>query len=215
MAETQQATPPKVARKGAGATGVLIMVMVAVSVLGAVFYAFTMVTGGYLLNAILGHWWLAPLTDVHEFTQAELRPGATGDILDLPLEFRVAAALPPIALAVTALIGGRLAIRLLGAIRAGDAFGVATVALWPKLAAVLLGGSAVYLVAAGAVFFPLHSAIVMNGPRPSWLEAYEVIGLSGFVDLPWIYILLGLLAGVLGMAFRQGAKLQDEVEGVV
>ncbi|MCB0911228.1 MAG: hypothetical protein KDB60_06400, partial [Propionibacteriaceae bacterium] len=32
---------------------------------------------------------------------------------------------------------------------------------------------------------------------------------------PWMLILLGVVAGALGVAFRQGARLQEDVDGVI
>jgi len=34
-------------------------------------------------------------------------------------------------------------------------------------------------------------------------------------DVPWMLMLLGIIAGALALAFREGARLEEEVAGVV
>lgn len=77
-----------------GAAGALIWFVVALIVLSSAGYAFTLITGLYAGNALVGDVATrAPLTFVHEFSQADLKPGATGGVTDLPLVYRLLALL--------------------------------------------------------------------------------------------------------------------------
>lgn len=189
--------------------------MVAPIVLSSAGYAFTLITGLYAGNALVGDVATrAPLTFVHEFSQADLKPGATGGVTDLPLAYRLLALLPTLVLAVATVMAGWIATRILGGIRRGEAFQPDVVRGWPRLAWVLLLGAVVNVVAQIVVFAALNA--YFTGPSPAWRESYGGIGLHGLPDaLPWTFVLLGVIASALGAAFRKGARLQEDVAGVI
>jgi len=86
---------------------------------------------------------------------------------------------------------------------------------WEKLASVLVFGGILQTVA-GTIAVAVLSSLVqagMPGGGP-FGASYSAIGING-PDVPWMLILLGIIAGALALAFREGARLEEEVAGVV
>jgi len=87
---------------------------------------------------------------------------------------------------------------------------------WEKLASVLVFGGILQTVA-GTIAVAVLSSLVqagMPGGGGPFGASYSAIGING-PDVPWMLILLGIIAGALALAFREGARLEEEVAGVV
>lgn len=129
---------------------------------------------------------------------------------ELPLALRALAAAPGFLEAATLLAAGVLVVGLVRAVARGGGYWVPALPLVSRLGVVLVvGGLVIGLVDALAVrrsasaVFELEGVLSVDGfatGRPGW---------------PWWMIVAGVVVLVLRRVFREGARLQDEVDSVV
>lgn len=177
---------------------------------------FSMTTGLMLGNAILGdratH---QPLTVLPQVLQAELAPGAAGDVTNVTLGFRLLCAAPYVLNVLIVVWAGVVFDRIIDDVGRGQPFSSAVQRAWQKLSGVLVWGglaqTALSAVAVGIIYTNVQDGT--NGRNLLGAE-YSGLGLNG-PDVPWMLIVLGIIAGALSIAFREGARLEDEVAGVV
>ena len=178
---------------------------------------FHITTGLVILNALTGD--LAahqPLSALPQILQAELAPGATGDLTDLDLRVRLACALPTVINLAIIVLAGLLIAGIIGHIQQGQPFSSAVQRGWQKLASVLVFGGILQSVAATIAVAVLTTLRASQGPDGggAFGASYAALGFN-LPDVPWMFMLLGIIAGALALAFRDGARLEEEVVGVV
>ena len=177
---------------------------------------FSMTTGLMLGNAIMGdratH---QPLTVLPQILQAELAPGATGDVTDVALWLRLLCAAPYVLNVVIVVLAGVVFDRIIDDVGRGQPFSSAVQRAWNRLSGVLVWGGLAQtaLSTLAVVIIGGNLQDGLNG-RSLFGAEYYGIGLNA-PDVPWMLIVLGIIAGALAIAFREGARLEDEVAGVV
>jgi len=92
--------------------------------------------------------------------------------------------------------------------------------LWPRHcteSAEQKEGGEILQAVAGTIAVAVLSSLVqvgMRGGGGAFGASYSGLGFNG-PDVPWMLLLLGIIAGALALAFREGARLEEEVAGVV
>lgn len=194
---------------GAVVTGAALM-----DLLGVV----SMTSGLVAINALTGDLTARqPLTSLPQIIQAQLAPDASGDLSDVGVGLRLLCAAPTVAHLITIVVAGLLMARIIGHIQEGRPFSSEVLRGWNLLGgALVVGGglqTALSMVAVGVL-----SVRLSQETDPYHVElfgaAYSVIGIAG-PDVPWMLLLLGIIAGAVALAFRKGSMLEDEVVGVV
>ncbi|WP_440711296.1 hypothetical protein [Herbiconiux sp. YIM B11900] len=201
---------------------VVLLVVAGFVVLGDLMQAFTVVTGRFLL-ALGGADPRMPLDSLPQLLQAELREGASGTLADADLLLRVLGALPSVLHAVTIAVAVVFLVKALEGIAAGRPFDRRVLVDWRILSIALLAGGIAQGLADTAAVLYLNTRIgLLFGAglvTPDETDAflggdYRAIG----TDAPqWpVYLVIGgLVALALTTAFRAGARLEREAEGVV
>ncbi|WP_454299176.1 hypothetical protein [Salana multivorans] len=150
-----------------------------------------------------------------QLMQADLREGSDGiRLVELDWWIRALAWLPSVLIGVSLALGAWWGIRVLREIGAGRPFTAPVLGGLRRTGLVLsLGGIAAGLVdvAANAVF-----AYTMTGidRESSWSSEYQVLGFTGG-QWPLALIVVGVVCLAAGIAFRDGARLAEEADGVV
>jgi hypothetical protein len=191
--------------------------VVCAAAIGDLFGIFSITTGLVLINALGGD--LAAhqsLTALPQILQAELAPGATGDLTDVDLRLRLLCALPTAINLVTIVLAGLLIAGIIARIQQGQPFSSAVQRGWQKLASVLGFGGILQTVAAVIAVAVVARLRASQGPNGggAFGASYSGLGFNA-PDVPWMLLLLGIIAGALALAFREGARLEEEVAGVV
>jgi hypothetical protein len=157
-----------------------------------------------------------PLTHLPQILQADLREGATGYLTDVPVWLRLLCASPAVTHALTIAIAAVFFIQIVRRIAAAHPFAPQVLRNWPKVSLVLIAGGILQGVmdtVAGVVIFTLASS--GTPPGEDLLGAdYSGIG-TDLPQWPFFMILLGIVAAAVSTAFRSGARLEEEVVGVV
>lgn len=150
-----------------------------------------------------------------QINQAELREGAVGYLVDIPLWLRVLCATPALLFIVLALVAAFLIGRVLREISAGRPFAARVRKNLLVLSSLLIGAGllygtldasanrAVFEVASdfGAESFPLGADYtVISTDTPRW---------------PYFMITSGVVGLALSSAFKAGGRLQEETDGLV
>ena len=163
------------------------------------------------------------LSDLPQMIQADLREGATGTLADLDLGMRLLGAAPSLVHAVTVALAAWLLLRVLRGISGGTPFSPRVLGSWSRLSVVLLAGGVLHALLETAAVVYLSSRIgllfgvgrVTSEQSEAFLGGdYQGIG----IDVPhWAVPVLvaGLVALALTTAFRAGARLERDVDGVV
>lgn len=191
--------------------------VVTVAALADLIGVFNMTTGLFIINALTGdrahH---QPLTTLPQFLQAELTPGTTGDLTDLGLGTRLLCATPTAINLVTIVLAGLLVAGIISRIQKGQPFSAAVLRGWRRLGGVLVVGGGLQTVMAMVAVGVLASMVAHEDVHPSLVfgASYSGISING-PDVPWMLLLLGIIAGAIALAFREGARLEEEVVGVV
>jgi hypothetical protein len=158
-----------------------------------------------------------PLADLPQLIQAEIREGHSRFLEDIPVWLRVLCAMPSVAYAATLILGAVLVARILRTIARGDAFAVQVRRTLVALSLTLVGGGLVAGLldtAALGTVIGLSSGATLDDGSPFDPMVVSVLG----TDLPhWpiMLIVLGVVASALTLAFREGARLREELVGVV
>lgn len=126
------------------------------------------------------------------------------DLADPSAGQRVLALVP--GLLTTALVAAAcwLVIRIMGTIAAGDPFEPVNVKRLRGLAALLLFGTAIVFFAQLAVSGALLGSMDLGGLAPGFM-----------FSIPWLSLVAGMVVALLAEAFRAGAALRADVEGLV
>ncbi|MGL3806167.1 hypothetical protein ACSYDW_08735 [Paeniglutamicibacter sp. R2-26] len=157
-----------------------------------------------------------PLSTLPQLLQAEVRDGGAGYLVDAPLWLRLLCASPLAAHMATVLLAAFLITGIIQRIAAGQPFNASVLHNWKWLSAVLIVGGTIQGALdamAGRSIYTLAGDSDVAGQFPLGAD-YMAIG----VDLPqWpiLMMLLGVIAAALAIAFRSGARLESEVDGVV
>ncbi|MBI9113708.1 DUF2975 domain-containing protein [Sanguibacter suaedae] len=185
--------------------------LVVVGVLVVLAALWSVVRGRYLVA--LGT--ATPHLTLEDLPQVE-RVGAvvTDEVLvsDLAVWVRLLAWLPDIVQGAALVVAGLCAVRALRGIGKGDFFSPTVVS------AVRWGGGTLIVggLAQGALdsFASFLLATTQAGPDGAWSNAYDSLTFTGGT-WPLSLVVIGVLVVAVGAAFREGARLQTEVEGVV
>jgi hypothetical protein len=191
--------------------------VVCAAAIGDLFGIFSITTGLVLINALGGDLTAhQSLTALPQILQAELAPGETGDLTDVDVRLRLLCALPTVINMVTIVLAGLLIAGIIRRIQQGQPFSSAVQHGWEKLASVLGFGGILQTVAAVIAVAVLARLRASQGPNGggAFGASYSGLGFNG-PDVPWMLLLLGIIAGALALAFREGARLEEEVAGVV
>jgi hypothetical protein len=171
------------------------------------------ISTGRVLFAIGGADGRLTLDYLPQLLQADLREGASGYLTDAPLWLRLLCASPTLIHALTIALAAVLFVQIVRSIAAGKPFTPKVINNWATVGSVLIVGGIIQGIAdtvAGAAIFNLA-----NSGTPKALGAdYSVIG-TNVPEWPFFMILLGVLAAAIATAFRSGARLEEEVFGVV
>ena len=164
-----------------------------------------------------------PLVRLPQLIQADLREGAEGTLAEADLGLRLLGALPSFLQAATIVLATVFLLRVLRGIAAGRAFDPFVLENWRRLSLALLIGGVVQGLAdtAANVYLTSHvgllfwSGQVTDAQRERFLGGdYQAIG-TNLPQWPLPVLMAGVLALALGAAFRAGAKLERDVDGVV
>jgi len=197
------------------------MIVLVLTLLNDIPLAITISTGRVLV-ALGGADGRLPLSHLPQLAQAELQKGARGTLADADLGLRLLAALPTVLHAVTVTVAAILLIGILYRVALGRPFSSEVLRRWRWLTAVLLiGGILQSLADTGAnLYLSLHSGLsaalsVSRKDVASFLGGdYSIIS-TNVPQWPIPILLGGIIALALGVAFRAGAQLVEEADGVV
>jgi hypothetical protein len=205
---------------------VLLLVMTW-TVLADASRALTTITGRYLFLVGEGDPRL-PLADLPQLADAEPAAGATGTLADADLLLRILGALPSLIHGVTVVLAIAWLLRALRGIAQGEPFHAFVVANWRRLAITLLVGGAAQGIAdvaahaylsAGLGFGALFGAVgtfSAGEPQASAFLGGDYASISSRgATWPVDLLLAGLVALALTAAFRAGARLVEDADGVV
>jgi hypothetical protein len=195
---------------------VVVWVVVGGAVLVDLVGLFIVLTGLFPINALMGdttsH---QPLTALPQLIQADPSEGYTSDLTKVSLGLRLLSAAPILVNLGVVGVAGVLILRVIDGIREGAPFAPATLDHWRQLSVTLTVGGVVQTLAAVAAFVGFSAAMSdFESAVTNFGGKFAGLG-GGLPDVPWMLFLLGAVATALTMAFRQGAKLQEEAEGVV
>lgn len=199
-----------------------VLLVATLTALGAVSTAIMTITGRYLFAVGATDPRLS-LTELPQMLRADLREGATGTLADLDLGMRVLGAVPSVIHAVTVVLAAWLLLRVLRGVSGGTPFSGQVLSSGSRLSVVLLVGGVLQAVVDTAAGVYLGSRIgllfgagrVTREQEQAFLGAdYEGINI-GAPDWPIPILVAGLVALALTAAFREGARLERDVDGVV
>ncbi|WP_191089365.1 hypothetical protein [Microbacterium radiodurans] len=158
-----------------------------------------------------------PLTWLPMIDAAQLASGATGDLRDADVWLRIGAGSPLIIEAATAAIAAVLLLRILRSVARATPFSSTVVAGLRRLAIVLLSGgiAAGVLSTVASIYLIINAGPVSGSDRLAFLGANYSDLTIGLPQWPIPLIIGGLIAVALLAAFRSGAQLMDDVDGVI
>lgn len=208
-------------------TRVVLLLVMTWTVLSDASRTITTATGRYLSTGGGADSGL-PLSELPQVRDAVLRQGASGSLADADLLLRILGAVPSLVHGVTVVLAVAWLLRALRGIAQGEPFHAFVVANWRRLAITLLvGGLAqgvvdvvahAYLAAGlgiGAAFGALGTFSAGEPTAPTFLGAdYDSVSSTG-ATWPVDLLLAGLVALALTAAFRAGARLAEDADGVV
>jgi len=164
-----------------------------------------------------------PLSYLPQLLQADLHDEATGTLAEASILLRIVCALPSLIHAVTIVLATIYLLRALRGIAQAQPFHPVVLTSWRHLSIVLLvGGLVQALVDTIAVVYLSTGVGLLYGTwneGPDGQENFlggDYQGIS--IDLPqWPFtiIIAGLVALALTAAFRAGARLEKDADGVV
>ncbi|MGJ9372090.1 hypothetical protein [Nesterenkonia sp. CF4.4] len=201
---------------------VIIVFVAAVWAIGHFFEGLVLITGRYLWTDGTVEPGL-PLERLPMLNQADLRPGTSGTLEDAELSLRLLNAVPLFLETLTVVVAAWLLARVLRRVAEREAFSPTAISGWRALSTTLIvGGVLIGIINTIAVAY-LNSYLGLlpstGAPDPEGTEQllggdYSAIA----VDLPYwpvTIIVGGLIALALTTAFRAGAQLERDVDGVI
>lgn len=164
-----------------------------------------------------------PLERLPIFLQAELREGASGTLVDSDLALRLLNIVPLFVEALTVVVAAWLLLRVLARVANREAFSTTAITRWRALAATLLAGGLLTGFINTAAFIYVNWSVGLLWMDRGFTREEQIDFLGGDymavgIDLPhWPIPLLvaGLVALALTAAFRAGAQLERDVDGVI
>lgn len=176
--------------------------------LAAFVSAATIMTGRYLWTAG-GADPRRALVELPQLTQADVRPGRSFYLVDLDPWLRALCALPDVVAGVTIVLAMVYVVRVLDGVGRGDAFGAGTRRAVSRLGgALVLGG-----VLQGVLDTVAVAVLATYSSRADVRERVEALSLTP--RWPWTLIVVGAVVLAVSAAFREGARLQRDVAGVI
>lgn len=197
--EPQAWDSPRQRSKAVTGASLLIYLLAALGVLRAVVIVSVLWTGTGVLNA-------GPLPQIRTVSQ----PGLEFQdlVIGMPLWIRLLSATPTLIVAGTGLIGAFLLASVLAQIARGAAFAARTRLTLARLSLTLIAGCVLaFLIDSVAVMVVQRYMDRQMVP----LGDYTIAGPS----FPIFLFALGIVAAALLFAFRDGAALEKEAEGVI
>lgn len=200
---------------------VVIIAVTAVWAVSLVLEGFMLIMGR-LLWTIGGAEPGLPLDRLPVFLQAGLRPGTSGTMQDADLVLRLLNAVPLFVEALTVLIAAWLLLRVLRRVAEREAFTPTAISRWRALSVTLIAGGVLTgllnTVASGYINWHLGLWPNRDGAGRDAVEEllggdYSAIG-TAIPDWPVAIIVAGLVALALTTAFRVGAQLERDVDGL-
>lgn len=206
------------------AVRVVVMLVAGIAAIGMVLEAIALTTGRYLWTGG-GMEPGLPVERLPTFQKAELQVDAPpGTLEDADLLLRLLNAAPLLLEAVTLLGAAWLLLGVLRRVAQREAFNSSVLRRWRALTATLLvGGVLIGLLSTLAVVYATsHMAMLGSGDGiPDFDAQAEFLGADysgisiGLPHWPIAIIVAGLIALALTTAFRAGAQLERDVDGVI
>ena len=181
------------------------------------------ITTGRVLFAMGGADGRLPLSHLPQLLQADLSEGASGTLADADLSLRLLSALPAVLHAVTIVLATVFLLRALRGVALARPFDAFVLTSWRRLSIALLAGGIAQGLADTAATTYLNTRIgllfgagqVTPDERDAFLGGdYQSIG-TNLPQWPVAVVVAGLVAAALTVAFRAGARLEEDVDGVV
>lgn len=179
------------------------------------------ISTGRVLFALGGSDGRLPLSSLPQLLQADLREGTQGTLADAALSLRLLAAVPSLVHALTITAAAVLLIGILHRVSLGRPFTGEVLSRWRWLTIVLLAGGVLQALADTGANLYLSTRLGFFGAgfdaeaQAAFLGGdYAGIG-TNVPQWPIPILLAGVVALALGAAFRAGARLEEEVDGVV
>lgn len=201
----------------------IIVIMVAtLSVAFSLLQVVTIVTGHALLTTGGSDGGL-PLATLPQLLQADLREGATGSLADAALSLRLLCASPFLIQAILFTTASVALLRIIERVSAAEPFGAPVLKNWRLLTIALLGGGVLQgiLDTVANIYLASNIGLLFGAGQVTHEQAsrflggdYEAIG-TNFPQWPLAIIIAGLAAFALSSAFRMGAQLERDVDGVI
>lgn len=195
---------------------VVIVLTATFGALGAVAEGVTTIAGRVLL-AFGGASGALPVEALPILSSAGVRPGDdAGALADVDVLLRVLSGVPFVVEGVTIAVAAWLLLRVLDLVAARQPFSDESLRRWRQLTSVLLVGSVIAgAVSSGAVAY-LWAAVGAGRDRQAEMLGGEYTTLSlGLPHWPVHLLVAGLVALGLTAAFRAGARLKQDVDGLV
>ena len=201
------------------AVRVAVTVVIVVGLLACVsvfLQALTTITGRFLY-AGGGAEPRLPLESLPQLLQAEIREGHSMFLEDLPAWLRVLCASPLLLHVLVVAAAVALVVRLCGRIASGDPFGQSARQTLTRLSLVLIGGGLGQGLLDTVAVVVAHNwivAAITYGAGGPYESAVQGLG-TDLPTFPIMLIVLGIITAALAVAFREGARLREEMVGVV
>jgi hypothetical protein len=189
-----------------------VRVVGSLAVLGALGQAWVILSGRYLFT-FGGAGPRADLDVLPAVTQADFLPSPdTVFLTDIPSWIRLLSATPVLIQGAILAVSAVQMTQIVRHVANGRAFARPVLRAFNVLTLALLGGGILQGILATTASAVVSSAIpeFLNDRGIEW----ESLGFSG-PDWPIMIILLGAISSAVSIAFTDGARLQDEAEGVV
>ena len=157
-----------------------------------------------------------PITALPQVLHADLAAGTDGYLSDVPGWLRALCATPTVANTLTVLLAAILVAGIIQKIAHGQPFNQRVVRNWKLLSFLLVIGGALEGVldtVAGQSLMGSNGQADENGAFE--LGAQHVILIIDSPQWPVLLMLCGVISAALAIAFRSGARLETEVDGVV
>ena len=204
-------TAPKSARSSV----IVIWIVAVLAAAGTALEVFTIVTGRVLF-ALNGADARLPLSSLPQINQAELREGATGYLVDAPFWLRALCATPAMLYMLIALLAAVLITRALRGISAGRPFSPSVRHSMTKLSLLLILGGILYGALdtiAGLTIYDVAASFTYGTQFP--LGGDYMVTSTNLPRWPFFMITTGVVGLALSAAFRAGARLEEEADGLV
>lgn len=157
-----------------------------------------------------------PITALPQVLRADLAAGTDGYLSDAPGWLRALCATPTAANTLTVLLAAILVAGIIRKIAHGQPFNQKVIRNWKLLSFVLIIGGTLEGVldtVAGQSLMGINGHADEDGAFE--LGAQYLILIINSPQWPILLMLLGVFSAALAIAFRSGARLESEVDGVV